>query len=50
MKKLKEEVKGLKGKLTEKLIDRLQQIYGIPIWSNPGILKGMWDNVMTVMG
>ena len=42
--KLKKEVKGLKGKLTEKVIDRLQNFYGIAIRSNPGNLKRMQDN------
>ena len=50
MKKLKEEVKGLQGRLREKAINRLQKFYGIPLCSNPGNFKEMWDNVMTVMG
>ena len=50
LRKLKKVVKGLKSKLTEKVIERLQNFYGIAIRSNPGNLKGMQDNVMTVMG
>ena len=50
LRKLKKEVKGLKGKLTEKTIVRLQNFYGIAIRSNPGNLKGMQDNVMAVVG
>ena len=50
LRKLKKEVKGLKGKPTEKVIDRLQNFYGITIRSNPRNLKGMQDNVMAVMG
>ena len=41
LRKLKGQVKGLKGKLREKVIDRLQKFYGIPICSNGGNLKGM---------
>ena len=41
VRKLKKEVNGLKSKLTEKVIDRLQNFYGIAIRSNPGNLKGM---------
>ena len=50
LRKLKKEVKVLKGKLTEKVIDRLQNFYGIAILSNPANLKGIQDNVMAVMG
>lgn len=43
IRKLKERVKGLggKGKLTNVIIDRLQNYYGIAIRSNVGDLKGM---------
>ena len=50
LRRLKKEVKGLKGKLTEKVIDSLQNLYGIAIRSNPGNLTGMQDNVVIVMG
>ena len=50
LRKLKKEVTGLKGKLTEKVIDRLQNFYVIAISSNPGNLKGIQDNAMAVMG
>ena len=50
LRKLKKDVTGLKGKLTEKVIDRLQNFYGIAISSNPGNLKGIQDNAMAVMG
>ena len=40
----------MNGKQTEKVTDRLQNFYGIPVCSNPGNLKGMWDNMMIVMG
>ena len=39
VRKLKKDVKGLKGKLTEKVTDRLQNFYEIAIRFNPGNLK-----------
>ena len=50
LRKVKKEVKGLKGKLTENVIDRLQNFYAIAICSNSGNLNAMQDNVMAVMG
>ena len=43
LRKLKKNVKGLggKGKLTDGMIDKLQNYYGIAIRSNPGDLEGM---------
>lgn len=43
LRKLKKETKGLggKGKLTNNMIDKLQNYYGIAIRSNPGNLAGM---------
>ena len=43
LRKLKREVKGLggRGKLTENMINKLQNYYGIAIRSNVGDLKGM---------
>lgn len=42
LRKLKNENPGLggKGKLTDAMIDKLQNYYGIAIWSNVGDLNG----------
>ena len=47
LRKLKKETKGIggKGKLTDSLIDKLQNYYGIAIRSNSGNLKGMKKSI-----
>ena len=47
LRKLKKENKGLggKGKLTDSLIDKLQNYYGIAIRSNSGNLYGMKSSI-----
>jgi hypothetical protein len=51
LRNLKKNVKNLggKGKLTNKVIDRLQNYYGIAIRSNVGDLKGMESGVCAVL-
>ena len=48
LRKLKKETKGLggKGKLTDNMIDKLQNYYGIAIRSNSGNLKAMESDVV----
>jgi hypothetical protein len=51
LRKLKKENKGIggKGKLTDSLIDKLQNYYGIAIRSNSGDLSGMRSAIMNVI-
>ena len=51
LRKLKKTVKGLggQGQLTDRMIDRLQNYYGIAIRSNSGELKQMQDAVFAVL-
>ena len=48
LRKLKKEKKGLggKGKLTDNMIDKLQNYYGIAIRSNSGNLEAMKSNIL----
>ena len=48
LRKLKKEAKGLggKGKLTDSMIDKLQNYYGIAIRSNSGNLKSMKRDIL----
>ena len=49
LRKLKKEQKGLggKGKLTDTMIDKIQNYYGIAIRSNTGHLEAMKKNILT---
>lgn len=51
MRKLKKEKKGMrgKGKLTDSMIDKLQNYYGIAIRSNSGNLAEMKSNVLATL-
>ena len=51
LRKLKKEKKGLggKGKLTDSMIDKMQNYYGIAIRSNTGNLEAMTNNVLATL-
>ena len=51
LRKLKKEKKGLggKGKLTDSMIDKMQNYYGIAIRSNKGSLEKMKGNILATL-
>ena len=51
LRKLKRDVKGLggKGRLSDKIIDRLQNYYGVAVRSNKNDLSGMQRSIMAAL-